>query len=397
MASVKRQPNGRFQLTVKRKAIREKPWYFNFDTREEAEEYGRRLEALLDGGVVPPELVEGAKAYETLNDLFRAYLTDTHVATGDKGNIGVMTGRIGDTRLSKINYRWAEEWVTSMKREHNLGPSTIRHYVGALKRCFDWAVRRGIVELATNPLHLLPRGYSVYTPADVQFVEAHEGKEIKEATERDRRLNSGEEEAIRRIMNREKPKGRERPLEMKYQAALICMFDLAVETAMRLREIYRLEVEVVDLEEATVFLKKTKTTQRMRRTRQVPLSTDAVRSLKTYMDHVRNQTGGMEGFHFDNGALFPWWDGKSWGENDKENHYLRYLTTELSAQFARIFDAAGCPDLVFHDLRHEATSRLFERTTLQDFEIMKITGHSSIKMLARYANLRGSNLAKRLW
>jgi len=37
------------------------------------------------------------------------------------------------------------------------------------------------------------------------------------------------------------------------------------------------------------------------------------------------------------------------------------------------------------------------RTTMSDFETMMITGHSSTRMLKRYANLRGSNLAKKLW
>jgi integrase len=52
--------------------------------------------------------------------------------------------------------------------------------------------------------------------------------------------------------------------------------------------------------------------------------------------------------------------------------------------------------LRFHDLRHEATSRLYERTTLTDLQIAKITGHKTISMLARYANLRGSELALKL-
>ena len=76
---------------------------------------------------------------------------------------------------------------------------------------------------------------------------------------------------------------------------------------------------------------------------------------------------------------------------------LARVSSRLSAQFGRIFDAAGCSDLVFHDLRHEATSRLYERTTLSDVQIAKITGHTNPKVLMRYANLRGSDLALRLW
>jgi integrase len=62
-----------------------------------------------------------------------------------------------------------------------------------------------------------------------------------------------------------------------------------------------------------------------------------------------------------------------------------------------LFDSASAEDLRFHDLRHGATSRFFERTTMSEGKIMKITGHSSTRMLMRYASLRGSNLAKELW
>lgn len=46
-------------------------------------------------------------------------------------------------------------------------------------------------------------------------------------------------------------------------------------------------------------------------------------------------------------------------------------------------------DLAFQNLRHEATSWLFERTKMTEMKIMKITGHSLTRMLARYANLGG--------
>ncbi|MGI9132666.1 MAG: tyrosine-type recombinase/integrase, partial [Rhodoferax sp.] len=83
------------------------------------------------------------------------------------------------------------------------------------------------------------------------------------------------------------------------------------------------------------------------------------------------------------------------GTHDKRE--LVQLSDELSKLYAGIFEAAGCTGLRFHDLRHEATSRLFEKTTLSEAQIMKITGHKSHRMMMRYANLRGSDLADRLW
>lgn len=51
-------------------------------------------------------------------------------------------------------------------------------------------------------------------------------------------------------------------------------------------------------------------------------------------------------------------------------------------------------DLHFHDLRHEATSRLAEK--LQMHELMKVTGHKSSSMLSRYYHPRAEDLAAKL-
>jgi integrase len=134
---------------------------------------------------------------------------------------------------------------------------------------------------------------------------------------------------------------------------------------MRLREMYTLDSGQVALQERTIFLDKTKNGDK----RQVPLTSGAIAAL--------------EGYGLRKGLLFPWWSGDAGAE------VLRSTTSRLSRQFARIFDAAGCPEMRFHDLRHEATSRFYERTQLSDLEIAKITGHKNPKVLMRYANLRG--------
>lgn len=51
-------------------------------------------------------------------------------------------------------------------------------------------------------------------------------------------------------------------------------------------------------------------------------------------------------------------------------------------------------DLTFHDLRHEATSRLAEK--LQMHELMRVTGHKDTRMLARYYHPRAEDLARKL-
>jgi integrase len=61
----------------------------------------------------------------------------------------------------------------------------------------------------------------------------------------------------------------------------------------------------------------------------------------------------------------------------------------------RTCDRAGLDDFHFHDLRHEATSRLFEKG-LNPMEVASITGHKTLQMLKRYTHLNARDLAAKL-
>lgn len=370
--ATKRKRGNSWHYIVKRAGVLPKPVYLSFDVEKEGDEYVARLEALLDRGIVPEEFAQPKSEAKLLRSRVAEYQSRQAVSVDDAKLLPVVLSRlpIGIT-LAELTFHWATEWVTSMKRVQNLSPSTIRHHVGALSRALDWLAAQG--DLPTNPLRLLPRGYSTYTDDDAAAVVAIEGAP-KEDQERDRRLEDGEEERIRAILDGAKPAGRQRALELHHKESLQLLFDMALETAMRMREMYTLTFEQIDIKRRTIFLDKTKNGSK----RQVPISSVLLAKLRAY-----------EGSY--DGRPFPWWDG------DLSKDVLKKVTSRLSRQYDRIFQAAGCADLNFHDLRHEATSRLFERTTLSDLEIAKITGHKDARMLARYANLRGSNLAERLW
>lgn len=379
MATKRRRGNS-WHYTVKKSGLLSRPIYLSFDSEEEGDDYISRLEVLLDRGVVPEEFLRRQHELRTVNDAVRGYVRAVHLSQSDQRLLGVLQERIGTELLSAVDYPWCERLVAEMKHIRKLAPGTIRHHVGALARCFDWVVRRHPGAMPTNPLRLLPRRYATYSDADRQAAGGG-----REDVERDRRLRSGEEERIRAILAGERPEDRQRPLELRWRGALECVFDLALESAMRLREIYTLGLSQMDLERRTVFLEKTKNGDK----RQVPLSRPAGSALEQYMEQVMDGARNMEGFGFGSGRLFPWWDGR--------RESLAATTSILSRQFGRVFEAAQCDGLRFHDLRHEATCRFYERTTLSDLQIAKITGHKDLKMLRRYANLRGSDLAEQLW
>jgi integrase len=173
--------------------------------------------------------------------------------------------------LATLDYQWVEQRVTSMKRHDHLSPSTIRHYVGALARCFDWVVRSGTPILATNPLRLLPKRYATYTEEDRVAVEAQD-VDAKDDVHRDRRPSEVELAEIRRLMAGGKPNGRERAFDLPYRPALVFLFELGIESAMRMREMYTLEVGQFDAGRRAVALEKTKHGSK----RSVPLTTIAI-------------------------------------------------------------------------------------------------------------------------
>ncbi len=75
-------------------------------------------------------------------------------------------------------------------------------------------------------------------------------------------------------------------------------------------------------------------------------------------------------------------DGKVWGSR----------ADSITQAFDRACRRADMEDLRFHDLRHEATSRIFEKG-LNPMQVAAITGHKTLQMLKRYTHLRAEDLA----
>lgn len=67
--------------------------------------------------------------------------------------------------------------------------------------------------------------------------------------------------------------------------------------------------------------------------------------------------------------------------------------TECEENGANV-DPAMLTNLHFHDLRHEATSRMAEIFVPQ--ELAKVTGHKTLQMIMRYYHPRAEDLARKL-
>ena len=143
---------------------------------------------------------------------------------------------------------------------------------------------------------------------------------------------------------------------------------IGLATAMRQSEILGLSWENVDLSRKVARLLDTKNGDR----RDVPLSTAAVTVLESLL--IPDDDGIKR---LPRGPVFP------------------VSAVSLDHHWRKAVKAAGSENLRFHDLRHEATSRLFEKG-LNPMEAAAITGHKTLAMLKRYTHLRAEDLAAKL-
>ena len=175
----------------------------------------------------------------------------------------------------------------------------------------------------------------------VQSIRLPSGRGVS----RDRRLNPGEEVALLKACE-------------DYGGDLPRVVRFALETAMRRGEIAAMTWDDVDLKKKIVTLPVTKNGEK----RIVSLSSEAIRILSDIPRRI---------------------DGRVFGYTDPHSITWAFIHTCKRAEI---------DDLTFHDLRHEATWRLFE-LGLSAEKVKEITGHKTYQMLTRYTHLRAEDIA----
>jgi len=138
----------------------------------------------------------------------------------------------------------------------------------------------------------------------------------------------------------------------------------AVETGMRRGELLKARWKDVNWSANTLLIPMTKNGE----PRTIPLSTEAREILTEFR-----------------------------GDNDRSSNELVFGLSAVAVALGwkRLIKRAGITDLHFHDLRHEAISRFFERG-LSIPEVALISGHKDPRMLFRYTHLRAEDIAKKL-
>lgn len=135
---------------------------------------------------------------------------------------------------------------------------------------------------------------------------------------------------------------------------------LALETGMRRGEIVAIEWKNLSASKRTIYIPFTKNDE----AREIPLSPKALNLLDSMRDNL-------------DGRIF------------------NITAHAISVAFSRACKRANITNLHFHDLRHEAITRFFEKG-LTIAEVATISGHKTWTMLRRYTHLSAANIAKKL-
>lgn len=346
MATITERGAGQWRVQIRKVGL--KPENRTFETEKEAKQWADDVEKGMEQDTHKSYL----KSKHTLmRDLIKLYREKKLPAIRGKGTspaLNAIEAHLGDYAVFYCTSQLIREFKESRLR--TLSESTVVKDLNTLKRLFDFAKTQDI-ELPKNPC----------AKDEVERPQVDD--------ERDRRLEPGEgglliAEATDRV------------------ALLICFL---LETATRLGEALNVhwdeihgDVMHVKGRQYTVKNvisgqeKKRRKTKNNTRIHGVPLSPTAL----AVLDDLRTLTPKIK----EEDRIFHWWKAadsfdKTWG---------------------RLCERAGIEDLRAHDLRHEATSRLFEYDIFETSEIMAITGHKSIASLQRYTHLRKGRIAKKL-
>ncbi|MCP5150376.1 MAG: site-specific integrase [Chromatiales bacterium] len=322
-----------------------------FSNRRDANDWARQVEQEMVRGVY---IDRSPSERTTLNAAMARYLTEVSptkskgAAERERNTARPLLDELGAYSLAAItpqlvsDYRDKRLAGVSPKTGRPLSPNSVRLELALLSHLFTVAVQEWGVGLVRNPVAMI--------------------RKPRPAEARDRRLTPAEQA---RLLAQ---------CRMHSNPMLYWIVVVAIETGMRRSEILGLRRRHVNLERRIVHLPQTKNGT----ARNVPLTRMATGVLQEAIDAPIRPD--------DTDLVF-------WGDARHGNgHRKPYDFTEA---WERARDRAGLPDLRFHDLRHEAVSRLVE-AGLGDQEVAAISGHKSMQMLKRYTHLRAEDLVEKL-
>lgn len=350
MATFRKRGDYQWQVEIRRKGF---PYQTQtFETRADADTWARMIEHEMDRGIF---LDRTEAERTTLKEALERYRDEVTVTKKGSREESLKIGKLLRNPLAARHIANIRPTDIAAFRDEMLAEgasaSTVQKYLAIISHLFSIATKEWGMGI-TNPVSMI--------------------RKPKVDNSRDRRLGSEEGSYLMAAL----ADSRKGSLS---NAWIFPITALALETAMRQGELLKLEWKDVDFKDRTLLVRNAKNGD----SRGVPLSSRALEVLQGLPRSI-------------GGKVFPTTQSaivQSWGhavERARRN-YLADCEME-----GKIPVEGFLVDLRFHDLRHEAASRLFESGKFDMMDVASITGHKTLQMLKRYTHLKARDLARKM-
>lgn len=317
-----------------------------FTKRALAQEWIRRREFELEKATASGEPIKG---HVTLKQILEDYVSDAKgiVAWGRS-----KTADIARLQKAKLAHRDARhlraidfiEYARWRRTEEDAGPATVLNDIVWLRQAFLGAVTRyGMNKLVAE--------------LDAAKQELLRLKVISKPRRRIRRLKAEEEAALREYFAKQ---------ESRASIPMLQIFEFALLTTRRQEEITTLRVADMDFDSRVGWLDDVKHPKLKTGNRR------CFRMLEPALELIKRRIDSGQAGEL----VFPY------------NH------RSVSSSFTRACKLLNIPDLRFHDLRHEAISRLFERGYSIE-QVAQFSLHESWASLKIYTHLNPADVPEK--
>lgn len=340
MATIRERESGYWQAVVRRKGwpVQSK----SFRTKTEADTWARAVEAEMDKGSFVSANVAERTTFKELAERFRNDFALHHYrGAGWSFKLARLEDKLASYSLAAITPQ-----LVARYRDERLKQPDPRYTKATNPPRVSPATVKTEIDLLSKVFDVASKEFGISLPGGNPVKSV---RKPKAAGGRDRRLTAKEWAAL------------EKECKASQNAYLHPALLLSVETAMRQGELLGLKWKDVDLKKRLAMLYETKNGE----ARAVPLTSGAVAVLQA----LPRDIGGL---------VIP---------QGRMTIYHAFLNACKRAKIE---------NYTWHDLRHEALSRLAERGDLSVLELAAVSGHKTLQMLKRYTHLQAEKLAEKL-
>ena len=267
-----RERGNSYQYFIKRKKILQSigiesgEFAFTCQSKSDGDEKYDAIIADLDKGIIPAVVRRYAESKQkqssfTVGEIYARMMADNtcHFSNSFLGQIGPVLTTAKNIQMQKYTKTELMDWIGELKKAE-LKPGTIRKKVGALSRVFQYAVEQELLE--KNIFNALPKNYSQYRG----YNDKDNNSAVIRDVARDRRLLPGEEEKILEYINNYPYDARLKEIDPVLRDSLAFMFHMAINTAMRLQELFLAKWQDIDLDNQVINIRAINTKKAYHRT-----------------------------------------------------------------------------------------------------------------------------------